>query len=67
MGIPLPEALDQVEVERTIRVDRALLYLVNGALTALTDRWRYEPTGSLTVEAALEALEAMLEDYYDQP
>jgi len=48
-------------------VDRALLYLINGALTALTDRWRYEATGSLTVEAALEALEAMLEDYYDQP
>jgi hypothetical protein len=66
MAIPLPEALDGVEVERTIRVDRALLYLINGALTALTE-WRYEPTGSLTVEAALEALEAMLADYYAQP
>lgn len=67
MPVPLPASLDGVEVERTIRVDRALLYLVNGALTALVDGQRYQTTGALTVAGALQELEAMIEDYYDQP
>ena len=64
MTIPLPAALDGVEVERVIRLDSALLYLVNGALSALLDLTRYEQTGTLTVEDARAALETMLEDYY---
>jgi len=62
--IPLPSALDGVEIERTIRLDSALFYLINGALSALIDFAIYEQTGTLTEAQAKEALEAMLEDYF---
>lgn len=65
--IPLPPALDGQTVQRTITVDRALLYLVNGALTALADLNRYQQTGSLTPQDALQALETTIEDWYAQP
>lgn len=62
--IPLPASLDGVEIERVIRMDSALFYLVNGALSALLDRNRYEQTGTLTEADARVVLETMLEDYF---
>lgn len=65
--IPLPPALDGQKTQRTITIDRALLYLINAALTGLVDFTRYEQTGSLTVQDALSELETMIEEWYAQP
>jgi microcystin-dependent protein len=62
-GIPLPLALSGVVDERIIRVDSALIYLVAGALTELTDSWQFEQTGSLTVEATRDHLSDMLYEF----
>lgn len=62
--IPLPTALDGIEEERVIRLDSALFYLINAALTALIDKTSYMQTGSLTEDDVKNALEAMLEDYF---
>jgi len=59
-GIPLPSALTGNIQERLIRIDEALLFLITGALTELTDDWRFEQTGSLTPEGAKDALNEML-------
>jgi len=59
-GIPLPSALAGVEVERLIRIDEALLFLVTGALAELTDDWNLEQTGTLTADDARELLSDML-------
>lgn len=66
MAIPLPESLSGMQVERTIRLDGALFYLVTGALSALVDKNTYQQTGTLTPEDAIAALEAMFEDYSAQ-
>lgn len=65
-GTPLPAALDGVIAERPIRIDRALLYLIGGALEWLVDREPLEETGTLTVEAARLALSNMLWDFYQE-
>jgi len=59
-GIPLPSALSGVEVERLIRIDEALLFLITGALVELTDNWQFEQTGTYTPDDAREALSVML-------
>jgi len=59
-GIPLPSALSGVEVERLIRIDEALLFLITGALVELADDWQFEQTGTMTPDDAREALSAML-------
>lgn len=59
-GIPLPSALSGEIQERIVSIDKALLFLVTGALTDLADRWQFEQTGSLTPEAAKDAISAML-------
>lgn len=65
---PLPDSLSGVIVERLIRVDEALLYLVSGALAYATDREPYDETGALTVSEVREALGEMLWTYYtEQP
>ena len=65
--IPLPAALDGELMVRSVKIDRALLYLLNAAITGLVDKQRYVATGTLTVDDALTALETMIKDYYDQP
>ena len=54
-GIPLPDSLSGVLVTRTITIDSALLFLINGAMTDLL-HYRLEQTGTLTVEDARQAL-----------
>ena len=67
-GVPLPAALSGNTVERLIRIDEALIYLVNGALEWLCDRERLEQTGALTVENARLALSDMFWTYFtEQP
>lgn len=65
-GTPLPDVLGGELVTRPVKIDRALLYLVGGALEWLVDRERLEQTGSLTVEQAREALSEMLWDFYHE-
>ena len=62
--IPLPADLSGVVMERVVRLDSALFYLTNGALSALLDFTRYAQTGTLTPDATLAALDVMLERYY---
>lgn len=59
-GTPLPGALSGDVIERVIRLDSALIYLVNGALSYLCDREGFEQTGTLTTDAAKAALSDML-------
>lgn len=59
-GIPLPSALSGNVIERLVRIDEALLFLVTGALAELADDWRFEETGALTSEGAKDAISAML-------
>lgn len=59
-GIPLPSALSGNIIERLIRVDEALLYLILGALAELTDDWNFEQTGTLTADDTKSALMDML-------
>jgi len=59
-GIPLPSALSGVTVERLIRIDEALLFLITGALAELADDWWLEQTGALTQDDAKLALSDML-------
>lgn len=65
-GTPLPATLDGVIVERPIKIDRALLYLIGGALEWLTDKEPLEETGTLTVDAARLAFSNMLWDFYHE-
>lgn len=62
-GVPLPSALSGEIVERIIRLDSALLYLVTGVLSWLVDKEKLEETGTLTEGAARDALSDMLWDY----
>lgn len=55
-GTPLPLSLSGVIVERVVKIDSALLYLIDGAWAYLLDREPLEQTGSLTVENAKNAL-----------
>lgn len=67
-GVPLPAALSGNTIERLIRIDEALIYLVNGALEWLCDKERFEETGALTVENAKLALSDMFWTYLtEQP
>lgn len=59
-GIPLPLALSGNVIERLIKIDEALFYLVLGALVELTDDWWLEQTGTLTADDAKLALMEML-------
>lgn len=59
-GVPLPSALSGEIQERIVSIDKALLFLITGALTDLADRWQFEQTGSLTPEQAKDAISAML-------
>jgi microcystin-dependent protein len=63
--IPLPAALSGVVVERVVRLDSALLYLANGALSWLADYQEYAATGSLTEDAARAALLDMIDVYFE--
>lgn len=65
-GTPLPATLDGVIVERPIKIDRALLYLIGGALEWLVDKEPLEETGALTIDAARLALSNMLWDFYHE-
>lgn len=62
-GTPIPDNLSGEIVERIIRLDSALLYLVTGALSFVADREPLEQTGTLTVDSTREALSQMLWDY----
>lgn len=55
-GTPLPLSLSGVIVERVVKIDSALLYLIDGAWAYLLDREPLEQTGVLTVENARNAL-----------
>lgn len=59
-GIPLPSALTGNMIERLVRIDEALFFLILGALVELTDDWRFEQTGTLTVDDTRLALMDML-------
>lgn len=59
-GIPLPSALSGNIIERLVRVDEALFYLILGAMAELTDDWFLEQTGALTVDDARVALMEMM-------
>jgi microcystin-dependent protein len=59
-GIPLPSALSGNIIERLVRIDEALFYLIIGAMAELTDDWWLEQTGTLTPEDAKVALMEML-------
>jgi hypothetical protein len=59
-GTPLPPALSGNTVERLIRMDESLFYLVNGVLSFLVNREPLEQTGALTPEQAKDALNDML-------
>jgi microcystin-dependent protein len=59
-GIPLPSALSGNIIERLVRIDEALFYLVIGAMAELTDDWWLEQTGTLTPDDAKVALMEML-------
>lgn len=63
---PLPPTLSGNILERLIRLDEALIYLVGGSLEYLTDKEPLEETGALTVEQARAALSQMLWDYYHE-
>jgi len=45
--------------------DLAFVMAVNGALTELTFEWNWEQFGSITPEAAAEAMTIMLADYFE--
>lgn len=62
-GIPLPLSLDGSSDTRSITLDRALFYLVIGALVELVDNWKFEQTGTLTVEEAKDLLNDALTDF----
>lgn len=64
-GVPLPVALSGTVVERVIRVDSALLYIVNGALCFIADFQRYVAVGGLSEDDARAALYAMLDTYFE--
>jgi microcystin-dependent protein len=67
-GTPLPAALSGNVIERLIRLDEALMYLVGGALEYLCDREKLEQTGTLTVDDSKLALSDMLWAFYtEQP
>lgn len=59
-GIPLPSALSGNIIERLVRIDEALFYLIMGAMAELTDDWWLEQTGTLTPDDAKIALMEML-------
>jgi len=59
-GIPLPSALSGNIIERLVRIDEALFYLVIGAMAELTDDWWLEQTGTLTPEDTRVALMEMM-------
>lgn len=65
-GVPLPSALSGVVETRPIRIDRALFYLIGGALEKLADYEPLDQTGTLTVEQAKLALSNMLWDFYHE-
>lgn len=65
---PLPASLSGEIVERLIRVDKSLLYLISGALEFVADREPYDETGALTVDQVRTALGEMIWTYYtEQP
>lgn len=65
-GTPLPATLSGNTIERLIRIDEALIYLVNGALEWLCDKEPFEETGVLTIENAKLALSAMFWTYFTE-
>jgi len=65
-GTPLPAALSGSTIERLVRIDEALIYLVNGALEWLCDKEPFEQTGALTPETAKTALSDMFQTYFDE-
>lgn len=65
-GVPLPAALSGTSIERLIRIDEALIYLVNGALEWLCDKEKLEQTGTLTVDDAKTALSDMFQIYFNE-
>lgn len=66
VGTPLPENLSGNIVERLIRIDEALIYLVSGALSYAVDREPLNQTGTLTVDDARTALADMLSIYFNE-
>jgi microcystin-dependent protein len=63
---PLPASLSGEIVERLIRVDKSLLYLIAGALEFVADREPYDETGALTVDQVRTALGEMIWSYYTE-
>lgn len=61
--IPLPAALDGIIETRPITLDRALFYLVTGVLDKLVLFEQFQQTGTLTPEATIDAINAMLWTY----
>lgn len=59
-GIPLPSALSGEVIERLIRLDKSLIFLVTGALAEIVEDWWLEQTGTLTESDAKQALDDML-------
>ena len=65
-GTPLPSALSGNVIERLIKIDEALIYLIGGMLEYLTDKEKLEQTGTLTVEGARTELSNMIWDFYHE-
>lgn len=65
-GTPLPPALSGNIIERLIRIDEALIYLVSGSLSYLVNREPLEQTGALTPETAKNALSDMFTAYFEE-
>ena len=65
-GTPLPAALSGNIVERLIRIDEALIYLISGSLSYLVGREPLEQTGTLTPEVAKSALSDMFTVYFEE-
>lgn len=62
-SVPLPTALDGTDETRTVRIDRALLFVVGGALTRLMDTPVME-TGTLTEGQFRAIIQDMLKEFY---
>lgn len=65
-GTPLPDNLSGNTIERLIRIDEALIYLISGALSYLVSREQLEQTGALTPEEAKLALSEMFTAYFEE-
>lgn len=65
-GTPLPAALSGNIIERLIRLDESLMFLIGGALQYVCDREYLEQTGTLTIDDTRILLSDMLWTFYTE-